>query len=101
MAIIDMMGLLLGTPGGMKVLGSRRIPGNAKPPGSAKTPKTLGSNKTLSSNKALGSKKTLQVIQPPAGMLSVIRRRMAAEAVNTRKGGATARPNRISVVAHS
>jgi hypothetical protein len=95
MAIIDMMGLLLGTPGGMKVLGSKRIPGSAKPPGSAKTPKTLGSNK------ALGSKNTLQVIQPPAGMLSVIRRRMAAEVVNTRKGGATARPNRISVVAHS
>lgn len=95
MAIIDMMGLLLGTPGGMEVLGSRRIPGNTKPPGSAKTPKTFGSNKTL------GSKQTLQVIQPPAVMLRLIRRRTAAAAVNTRKGGATARPNRISVVAHS
>jgi len=98
MAIIDMMGLLLGTPGGMKVLGSKRIPGSAKTPGD---PKSRGSNKTLGSNKALGSKEILQVIQPPAVMLSVNRRRMAAEAVNTRKGGATARPNRISVVAHS
>jgi hypothetical protein len=98
MAIIDMMGLLLGTPGGMKVLGSKKTPGSARTPGSAKPP---GNPKTPGSNKVLGSKQTLQVIQPPADMLNVNRRRTAAEAVNTRKGGATARPNRISVVAHS
>ena len=76
-----------------KKLVAEKVLGNTKPLGSTKN--------SLGSNKLPGSNKLRKRSEPPAVMLSVTDGGTTVEAVNMSKGGVTARPNRISVVAHS